>query len=345
MREIEDIPFPSLNLFSNIIRRIPRNTLEKFLKGKGLRSSEIDLVRRNSQYAISKLDPNDIIQLIDNYIGSRPKFSIYLFQLDSPLFSNLGEIIDLLRDRNLLGVVGKPRKVYVKTLPTLNFIYLNQSYKVVQLFFYIKGKRKEVLDDEGKIVSQYKLIRSIVTFRENSPLVDVRLNAEFTAARKSLERALELLGLYKKAQKLYFNNLNFVRNILEYVDKVGYLSLEFSGPRLPSAYGKIVYSSRKAHGRPTDLRKDTEVKEKIVAAFRSGSIARMHGEVKFQTPIFIDEYVSFGINFRENRLYVFSTSCEGSYRFLFDMLYHIWKGSGVDFGKRKFKTIYDFFSN
>ena len=334
----------------SIMQDVPKDVLKLFLKQKlgeiprkGLRE-----MIENPEAVLTRLGYVNAVELTDLFISLRPKYSVFMFELQEPLFKSLENLHDLLTD---MGIeVYKTLTNYVDTKPTLWKVYMNKTLNAAHFFLRILGKPMSIVDGETKEVrKQYSLIKSIVTLRPNSKLATVSINSSVSKARVSLLKVLKTLLPEKwveSPQNLNFKDLELIRQTLKYVDKVGYLTLEFFKSKAESGYGKITYSGRRTKsGSVIDLRKVEEVKEKIVEAFESGSITRMHGILNTRGRCPYDDELNFGINFRENKMYVFSYACGRCRELLYNILYDLWKGVINELPKEEQKTLYDFFGS
>ncbi|MEX0568106.1 MAG: hypothetical protein Q6363_002975, partial [Candidatus Njordarchaeota archaeon] len=278
--------------------------------------------------------------IIDWIVGFLPKHSIYLFEVDGQF--SYEDFTNALAEKLNLSDGELPRLVIFRTRighrPILRWIYVNANFRQAYMYFEMKGKKERIVTPGGRLKIQYSYILALVVLRDKSRLIEVRINSKINQALLSVGRALEVLGLGVdvKINKINFNSLSFIRRMLGFADAVGYLTLEFTGPSISpkergSRYGKITYSGRRLGGEIDDLRRDEEVKEKIEKAFAAGGITKMHGTIKVDLTgdpklKFDDPKLSFGINFRENKVYLFSGATEAGYAFLINKIYDIWRG-------------------
>lgn len=329
---------------------IPKSVLRRFVKQKlkDISYENLEEIINNPEAILTRMGFTDTREFVDLFISIKPRYSVFMFELQEIPFESLNDLHDKLVN---MGIeVNRKLTNDVNIKPTLWMIYMSQTLDLAHFFLWMRGAPMEIVDEETRRArTQYSLIKAIATLRPNSKLATVSINSGYSKARDSLIEVLKVLSpgeLVKPARNLDFKNLRFVKKTLEYVDKVGYLSLEFTGPELESRYGKITYSGRKTRtGLVADLRKDEEVKEKIVEAFKSGSITRMHGFFDLRGKCVYDSEISFGINFREKKMYSFSHICGRCQELLYKMLYDLWKGVINEFPKEKQKTLHDFFGS
>lgn len=334
----------------NRLRRVSNKILVRLLmKNNGLymaKNEALEIVHKRKYRELLYKFPIDFIfrNIVDWIVGFLPKHSIYLFEIDEPFLYE--DFIAILVKNLDQDIEATPRLILFKTRiehrPLLRWIYVSTNFRQIYMYFRMKGKKEQIVTPRGRLKTQYRFVHSLVVLRDNSKLIEVRTNSKINRALASVGRTLEILGLGVdvKVNKINFNSLSFIRRILEFADAVGYLTLEFTGPSISpkergSRYGKITYSGRRLGGKIDDLRRDEEVREKIEKAFVAGGITKMHGIIRVnligdQKLKFDDAELSFGINFRENKVYLFSGATEAGYTFLINKIYDIWRGVSKD---------------
>jgi len=337
----EDLPFPGEAFLKKVIReKVPKYVLRHVLRNEGgFSEDELREAINNPEEVLFTLGYDKVRELSDNYFASLPKYSVFLFELKSLPFTDIDDLMNCLESKKLKDKLYKNIKISrITRSPKIRLVYYNKSYNRLQMMFLIRGKKRVEVDPRGKLVVRYSLVKSIVTLGPET-IANVRINGNFNQAVHSLRKSLEILNRKAKFIPIRFKDLEFVKKVLEFVDRLGYLTLEFLGPGL----GKVSYSGRRGRNiYISDLRRLDEVRNKIILAFQRGYITRMHGILRVDNPLY-DDKVNFGINFRENKLYVFGKTCEYSYIYLINSLYQIWRGVFDEYKARK-GTLLDFIS-
>jgi len=335
-------------LVKRAIRNIPKKTLKLYLESIGV--NPIYELLDDPDYVLTFLTPAQARWITDNFLTNTPKVPIYMFELKSAPFNEFSELPE-----EILAKANKTRRLkkYPKE-PTLQLVYPNNSYKQLVLRFVFKSpKVEEIINEEtGKPMKYSRPIRVFVIFRANNPLVDVRgsrINA--TLVKKVLFKALHLLSLNDIPKRVYMNNIGFIKSLLDFASSVDYITLEFPGELLEEEEepvpGKMAFSGRYGSKRTQakDLRKYDTVMKAIDRAYKSGEITRAHLELTLPDKTIFDDIASFGINFRESKLYPFRAYSEKAINEMLKILYNVWKGGPYDdVPKRKQKWIDEFIS-
>lgn len=329
------------------IRNISKKALKAYLESIGV-NPDYELLN-DAEYVMTFLTNSQAKWIADNFLASRQKMPIYMFELSDIPFKDLTELPEeiLEKSNNLRRFKKYPKE------PKLQMIYLNDTYNELVLRFVFRSPKVEtwVNDETGELIKYSKPIRAFVVFRSNSPLVDIRGSGmNSTLAKKVLFKALRVLSLQDNHEgypkRVYMNNIKFIKSLVEFAYSVDYITLEFPGEPSEDTKndvpGRISYSGRYGN-KGKDLREYKRVMEMLEHAYKSGEITRLHIKLALPEKTIFDDIASFGINFRENKLYPFRAYSEKAINEMLKILYRVWKGEPYDdLPKRKQKWLLDF---
>jgi len=329
------------------IRNVPKKSLKLYLESIGA-NPDYELLD-DPEYVMTFLTPNQAKWIADNFLLSRPKRPIYMFELPDAPFEELNELPEEIIER--AGTVRKFKK-YPKE-PELQMVYLNNTYQELVLRFVFRSPKVETLisEETGELIRYSRPIRAFVVFRANSQLVDVRgSRMNSTLAKKVLFKAMHVLSLDGTPKRVYMNNIKFIKSLVNFARSVDYITIEFPGEPLDDTEkdvpGKISYSGRYGNsGKGRDLREYERVMKTLERAYKSGEITRLHAKLELQNKTIFDDIASFGINFRESKLYPFKAYSEKAINEMLKVLYTVWKGGPYDdLPKRKQRWLDEFIS-
>ncbi|MBS7612458.1 hypothetical protein KEJ27_09740 [Candidatus Bathyarchaeota archaeon] len=326
----------SEELFKRMIQTIPSIHLMYVLKQFGISiPPEIPLEDRFN-YIFTNVDEHTKRRMFEEYGATRAKTSIFLYRPGDALFRNISEIceaVDSLELRKYLGNYYEPERL---TRPTLQSVYIDQNHSSLKLFFISLGKTVKIVDREGRVRPYSQAIESVVTFWAENNLVDVRIQGGTGPARRILDEARVILKIDSiPFTPVKFDNPFFIRNALNWVDIVGYITLEFRGVEI----GKLSYSApRKGRVPAEDLKKSRRVREDIEDAFKKGAIRLMNGYIKKKDT----EVISFAVNFRQGKIRMLAFSSETDHNFIFSNLVKFLEKEVPELEAHKRRTLLDF---
>ena len=158
-------------------------------------------------------------------------------------------------------------------------------------------------------------------------------------ARRILDEARVILKMHNfPFAPVRFNDLFFIQNVLNWVDIVGYITLEFRGVEI----GKLSYSApRKGRMPAHDLMKIRRVRKDIEDAFKKGGIRIMNGYITKND----GEKISFGLNFGMGKIRMLAFSSETDHNLIFSNLVKLSERGIPERAISKQRILMDFTSN
>lgn len=317
-----------------IAENVPKDVKYKILRG--IRAEDVEKKSVLLSYFRRGTYLDEALNLADNYFWTRKRMPVFLFKLPEEVFSSFDEIGDEFWAHLESTSYRQLEIEQVTRVPHLWQVYINRTFNAIQLAYVVRLDKWDyhINPRTLRLEKTPKIGMGCVTIRAGDQLVDVRgrnINSEI--AKEMVHRAVAYLGgEIEGIAQLRFNHHEFIRTLLqqENMDALGYLSLRFNSSHEP---GVVTYSARKKQGKvEVDLRGLQEVQEKVEKVLSGGgSINSVHGALQIRDSPF-EDMVSFGINFKENLVLLFSIASETSIRQVINRVHRIWAGVDHDSG-------------